>query len=194
MRFYNERLPFELTNAQKRVVKEVRKDVATGSQMNRLLQGDVGSGKTMVALLCCLLALDNGFQACIMAPTEILAEQHYQSIVEQIGELPIKVDLLTGNVKGKRRKAVLDGVADGSVKILVGTHALIEPSVSFLNLGFVVIDEQHRFGVKQRAKLWGKCTAAPYIGNDRHSHSAHIGHDRIWRFGRERDRRIASRS
>lgn len=163
MRFYNERLPFELTNAQKRVVKEVRKDVATGSQMNRLLQGDVGSGKTMVALLCCLLALDNGFQACIMAPTEILAEQHYQSIVEQIGELPIKVDLLTGNVKGKRRKAVLDGVADGSVKILVGTHALIEPSVSFLNLGFVVIDEQHRFGVKQRAKLWGKNVRPPHI-------------------------------
>ena len=163
MRFYNERLPFELTNAQKRVVKEVRKDVATGSQMNRLLQGDVGSGKTMVALLCCLLALDNGFQACIMAPTEILAEQHYQSIVEQIGELPIKVDLLTGNVKGKRRKAVLDGVADGSVKILVGTHALIEPSVSFLNLGFVVIDEQHRFGVKQRAKLWGKNIRPPHI-------------------------------
>lgn len=163
MRFYNERLPFELTNAQKRVVKEVRKDVATGSQMNRLLQGDVGSGKTMVALLCCLLALDNGFQACIMAPTEILAEQHYQSIVEQIGDLPIKVDLLTGSVKGKRRKAVLDGVADGSIKILVGTHALIEPSVSFLNLGFVVIDEQHRFGVKQRAKLWGKNVRPPHI-------------------------------
>lgn len=163
MRFYNECLPFELTNAQKRVIREIRRDVSTGRQMNRLLQGDVGSGKTMVALLCCLLAIDNGFQACIMAPTEILAEQHFQSIREYLGEMPIKVELLTGSVKGKRRKEVLQAVADGSVHILVGTHALIEPTVSFSNLGFVVIDEQHRFGVKQRAKLWNKNVRPPHI-------------------------------
>ena len=163
MRFYNERLPFELTNAQKRVIREIRRDVSTGRQMNRLLQGDVGSGKTMVALLCCLLALDNQFQACIMAPTEILAEQHFQSISDYLGNLPIKVELLTGSVKGKRRKEVLQGVADGSIHILVGTHALIEPTVSFSNLGLVVIDEQHRFGVKQRAKLWNKNVHPPHI-------------------------------
>lgn len=161
--FYNNCLPFELTNAQKRVVREVRKDVSTGRQMNRLLQGDVGSGKTMVALLCCLLALDNHFQACIMAPTEILAEQHYQSISEYLKDLPITVELLTGNVKGKRRKEVLQGVADGSVQLLVGTHALIEPTVRFFNLGLVVIDEQHRFGVKQRAQLWSKNVNPPHI-------------------------------
>ena len=163
MRFYNERLPFELTNAQKRVIREIRRDVSTGRQMNRLLQGDVGSGKTMVALLCCLLALDNQFQACIMAPTEILAEQHFQSINDYLGNLPIKVELLTGSVKGKHRKEVLQGVADGSIHILVGTHALIEPTVSFSNLGLVVIDEQHRFGVKQRAKLWNKNVHPPHI-------------------------------
>lgn len=162
-RFYRECLPFELTNAQKRVVREIRGDVATGRQMNRLLQGDVGSGKTMVALLCCLLAIDNNFQACIMAPTEILAEQHFASISEYLGTLPVGVELLTGNVKGKRRKQVLQGVADGSVNILVGTHALIEPTVTFLNLGFVVIDEQHRFGVKQRASLWQKNVRPPHI-------------------------------
>lgn len=163
MTFYNECLPFELTNAQKKVVREIRNDVSTGSQMNRLLQGDVGSGKTMVALLCCLLAIDNHFQACIMAPTEILAEQHFESISAYVEKLPLKVELLTGNVKGKRRKEVLQGVADGSVNILVGTHALIEPTVSFINLGLVVIDEQHRFGVKQRAKLWTKNTRPPHI-------------------------------
>lgn len=163
MRFYNECLPFELTNAQKRVIREIRQDVRTGSQMNRLLQGDVGSGKTMVALLCSLLAIDNHFQACIMAPTEILAEQHYESICEYLGKMPLKVELLTGNVKGKRRKEVLQGVADGSVHLLVGTHALIEPSVVFHNLGLVVIDEQHRFGVKQRAKLWEKNVRPPHI-------------------------------
>jgi len=163
MRFYQERLPFELTAAQKRVVKEIRRDLATGRQMNRLLQGDVGSGKTMVALLCCLLAIDNGFQACIMAPTEILAEQHFASLTEYLGNLPVCVELLTGNVKGKRRKDVLQGTADGSVHILVGTHALIEPTVGFLNLGFVVIDEQHRFGVKQRARLWEKNVHPPHI-------------------------------
>lgn len=163
MQFYNERMPFELTNAQKRVVREIRSDVVTGKQMNRLLQGDVGSGKTMVALLSCLLALDNGFQACIMAPTEILAEQHLQSVTEYLGNLPIKVELLTGMVKGKKRKEVLAGIADGSIHILIGTHALIEPKVTFHNLGLVVIDEQHRFGVKQRAQLWKKNVCPPHI-------------------------------
>lgn len=163
MQFYNERLPFELTNAQKRVVREIRSDVVTGKQMNRLLQGDVGSGKTMVALLSCLLALDNGFQACIMAPTEILAEQHLQSVTEYLGNLSIKVELLTGMVKGKKRKEVLAGIADGSIHILIGTHALIEPKVMFHNLGLVVIDEQHRFGVKQRAQLWKKNVCPPHI-------------------------------
>lgn len=163
MRFYNERLPFELTNAQKRVVHEIHKDISTGQQMNRLLQGDVGSGKTMVALLSCLLALDNNFQACIMAPTEILAEQHYASIADYLGDLPIKVELLTGNVKGKRRKEILQGVENGSVHLLIGTHALIEPTVVFYNLGLVVIDEQHRFGVKQRAALWQKNVRPPHI-------------------------------
>ena len=163
MDFYHNYLPFELTNAQKRVIKEVRKDVSTGRQMNRLLQGDVGSGKTMVALLCSLLALDNGFQACIMAPTEILAEQHFQSIKEYLEHMPIHVELLTGSVKGKHRKEVLQGVKDGTIQVLVGTHALIEPTVDFYNLGFVVIDEQHRFGVKQRAMLWNKNTRPPHI-------------------------------
>lgn len=163
MDFYNNYLPFELTNAQKRVIKEVRRDVSTGRQMNRLLQGDVGSGKTMVALLCSLLALDNGFQACIMAPTEILAEQHYQSISAYIEHMPIRVELLTGSIKGKCRKEVLQGVKDGTVQVLVGTHALIEPTVEFCNLGLVVIDEQHRFGVKQRAMLWNKNTCPPHI-------------------------------
>lgn len=163
MDFYNNYLPFELTNAQKRVIKEVRRDVSTGRQMNRLLQGDVGSGKTMVALLCSLLALDNGFQACIMAPTEILAEQHYQSISAYLEHMPIRVELLTGSVKGKCRKEVLQGVKDGTIQVLVGTHALIEPTVEFCNLGLVVIDEQHRFGVKQRAMLWNKNTCPPHI-------------------------------
>lgn len=163
MDFYNNYLPFELTNAQKRVIKEVRRDVSTGRQMNRLLQGDVGSGKTMVALLCSLLALDNGFQACIMAPTEILAEQHYQSISAYLEHMPIRVELLTGSVKGKCRKDVLQGVKDGTIQVLVGTHALIEPTVEFCNLGLVVIDEQHRFGVKQRAMLWNKNTCPPHI-------------------------------
>ena len=163
LRFFNERLPFELTNAQKRVVREIRKDLSTGRQMNRLLQGDVGSGKTMVALLCALLAIDNQFQACIMAPTEILAEQHFVSISEYLGPLPVRVALLTGTVKGKKRKEVLQGVADGSIQLLVGTHALIEPTVGFLNLGLVIIDEQHRFGVKQRAQLWEKNIRPPHI-------------------------------
>lgn len=163
MRFYNERLPFRLTGAQQRVIKEIRADVLTGRQMNRLLQGDVGSGKTMVALMTCLIAIDNGFQTCLMAPTEILAEQHFETLKNLLGDVGVKVELLTGIVKGKRRKQVLEGTADGSVRILVGTHALIEPTVQFQNLGFVVIDEQHRFGVKQRAKLWQKNVRPPHI-------------------------------
>lgn len=162
-RFYEERLPFELTGAQKRVIKEIRSDMRHGKQMNRLLQGDVGSGKTMVALMCCLIAIDNGFQACLMAPTEILAEQHLQTLKQQLGDLPVNVQLLTGNVKGKARDEVLGGIADGRVNILVGTHALIEPTVHFLNLGLAIIDEQHRFGVKQRAKLWQKNVRPPHV-------------------------------
>lgn len=163
LHFYNHCLPFSLTDAQKRVIREIHHDMQTGRQMNRLLQGDVGSGKTMVALLCMLLALDNHFQACLMAPTEILAEQHMQSISEYLSGMPVSVALLTGNVKGKERKRVLAGVADGSIQILIGTHALIEPRVSFLNLGLCVIDEQHRFGVKQRAQLWKKNLQPPHI-------------------------------
>lgn len=162
-RFYYEQLPFELTEAQKRVIREIRQDMRFGQQMNRLLQGDVGSGKTMVALMCCLLAVDNGFQACIMAPTEILAEQHLQTITRQLGSLPVKVALLTGNVTGKKRREILQETADGTIQILVGTHALIEPTVQFLNLGLAIIDEQHRFGVKQRAKLWQKNVKAPHV-------------------------------
>ena len=154
--FYNNHLPFPLTGAQKRVIREIRQDMGSGRQMNRLLQGDVGSGKTLVALMSMLIALDNGYQACIMAPTEILAEQHLQTIRQFLGDMNIRVELLTGIVKGKRREAVLQGIADGSVQILVGTHAVIEDPVQFLHLGFVVIDEQHRFGVAQRAKLWNK--------------------------------------
>ena len=161
--FYAHHLPFSLTEAQKRVIKEVHADLRSGRQMNRLLQGDVGSGKTMVATLVALLALDNGFQACIMAPTEILAEQHYKGISAQLKPLGLRVELLTGTVKGKRRKVVLEGIARGEVQIVVGTHALIEPTVAFLNLGLVVIDEQHRFGVKQRAALWAKNTRPPHI-------------------------------
>ncbi|HNI55543.1 MAG TPA: DEAD/DEAH box helicase, partial [Chitinophagales bacterium] len=150
--FYTAHMPFELTNAQKRVMKEIRKDLLSGRQMNRLLQGDVGSGKTVVALLTMLMALDNGFQACLMAPTEILSQQHIAGISELLKDLPIQVALLTGSVKGKQRKLILEGVADGSIQILIGTHALIEETVQFKNLGCVVIDEQHRFGVEQRSK------------------------------------------
>lgn len=162
-RFYAEQLPFSLTGAQKRVVREIREDMRTGRQMNRLLQGDVGSGKTMVALMCCLIALDNGYQACLMAPTEILAEQHLASLRNFLGDLPVRVELLTGSVTGNARKTILEGLANGEVKILVGTHAVIEPTVSFLNLGLAIIDEQHRFGVKQRAKLWDKNIHPPHI-------------------------------
>jgi ATP-dependent DNA helicase RecG len=161
--FYHTCLPFQLTGAQKRVMHEIRADLGSGRQMNRLLQGDVGSGKTLVALMAMLIALDNGFQACIMAPTEILAEQHLQTIRSFLGNLPIRVEMLTGIVKGAKRKEVLDGVLDGSVHILVGTHAVIEDTVQFRQLGLAVIDEQHRFGVAQRAKLWGKGPADTYI-------------------------------
>lgn len=162
-RFYKERIPFELTGAQKRVLREIQADMSSGRQMNRLLQGDVGSGKTMVALMTCLLAIGNGFQTCLMAPTEILAEQHLATLREQLGDLPVRVELLTGIVKGARRREILEATARGEVDILVGTHALIEPTVQFLNLGLAVVDEQHRFGVKQRAKLWEKNARPPHI-------------------------------
>lgn len=162
-KFYEKNLPFELTEAQKRVIREIRQDMGSGKQMNRLLQGDVGSGKTLVALMSMLLALDNGFQACIMAPTEILAEQHYVTFTKLLEGLPIQVELLTGTVKGKRRKAILKGLEDGSVKILVGTHAVLEDTVNFNRLGMVVVDEQHRFGVAQRARLWTKNDNPPHV-------------------------------
>jgi ATP-dependent DNA helicase RecG len=161
--FYHDHLPFQLTEAQKRVIREIRKDTGSGRQMNRLLQGDVGSGKTLVALMSMLIALDNGYQACIMAPTEILAEQHLQTIQDFLKGMDIRVELLTGIVKGKKRQEVLEGLQDGSVQILVGTHAVIEDTVIFSNLGFVVVDEQHRFGVAQRARLWGKNTNPPHV-------------------------------
>ena len=161
--FYSDKLPFNLTNAQKRVLKEIRKDVASGAHMNRLLQGDVGSGKTIVALLTTLLALDNGFQATIMAPTEILANQHYTAISELVDGLNINVDILTGSVKTKKRKEIHENLENGFLHILIGTHALLEDKVKFKNLGIAIIDEQHRFGVKQRAKLWAKNKLPPHI-------------------------------
>ena len=161
--FYHDHLPFTLTEAQKRVVREIRKDTCSGRQMNRLLQGDVGSGKTLVALMAMLIALDNGYQACIMAPTEILAEQHLRTIMDFLQGMDIRVELLTGIVKGRRRQEILDGLLDGTVRILVGTHALIEDSVQFARLGMAVVDEQHRFGVAQRAKLWGKSQNPPHV-------------------------------
>ncbi|HUH75253.1 MAG TPA: ATP-dependent DNA helicase RecG [Chitinophagales bacterium] len=161
--FYHQYLPFELTGAQKRVLKEIRKDTLSGSQMNRLLQGDVGSGKTMVALLSMLMGVDNGFQAAMMAPTEILAQQHFSGIQEMLMPLGLKVEILTGSVKGKKRKELLARLAIGEIDILIGTHALIEPPVIFKNLGIVVIDEQHRFGVQQRAQLRTKAVIPPHI-------------------------------
>lgn len=161
--FFREHLPFALTGAQKRVLREIRQDTGTGRQMNRLLQGDVGSGKTIVALMTMLLALDNGFQACLMAPTEILAQQHYYSISELLEQMGIEVRLLTGSVKGRVRKEILQQLADGSLRIVVGTHALIEDEVKFHNLGMAVIDEQHRFGVGQRARLWQKNELPPHV-------------------------------
>lgn len=161
--FYHNNLPFALTEAQKRVMREIRSDVGSGRQMNRLLQGDVGSGKTLVALMAMLIAIDNSFQACIMAPTEILAEQHLATINDFLRGLDIHVELLTGIVKGKRRKSVLEGVSNGEIQILVGTHAIIEDTVRFAHLGMVVVDEQHRFGVAQRAKLWSKSENPPHV-------------------------------
>ena len=161
--FYAQNLAFELTGAQKRVMREIRSDMNCGQQMNRLLQGDVGSGKTLVALMSMLIAIDNGFQACMMAPTEILAEQHLTTIKEFLKGLPIRVELLTGIVKGKQRKAILEGLDTGEVQILVGTHAVIEDTVQFARLGLAVIDEQHRFGVAQRARLWAKSQNPPHI-------------------------------
>lgn len=161
--FYRHNLPFSLTGAQMRVIREIREDMRSGRQMNRLLQGDVGSGKTLVALMSMLIALDNGYQAALMAPTEILAEQHLATIQSFLEGMNIRVELLTGIVKGKRRTEVLNGIADGSVQILVGTHAIIEDTVQFSRLGFVVIDEQHRFGVAQRARLWGKSKNPPHV-------------------------------
>ena len=161
--FYRHYLPFELTGAQKRVIKEIRRDMGSGRQMNRLLQGDVGSGKTLVALMSMLIALDNGYQTCLMAPTEILASQHYDTIRKLLGSMPVKVELLTGSVKGKKREAILRSLTLGETHILIGTHAVLEDTVCFSSLGMVVIDEQHRFGVAQRAKLWNKNTRPPHV-------------------------------
>lgn len=161
--FFNDYLPFPLTNAQKRVIKEIRADMGSGKQMNRLLQGDVGSGKTVVALMCMLLANDNGFQACLMAPTEILAVQHFNTLRDLLQDMPVHIGLLTGNTKAKDRRILHEALRAGEMNILIGTHALIEDEVQFQNLGLVVIDEQHRFGVEQRSKLWKKNTNPPHV-------------------------------
>jgi ATP-dependent DNA helicase RecG len=161
--YYKDHLKFELTNAQKRVIKEIRSDVKNNKQMNRLLQGDVGSGKTIVALLSMLIAIDNGFQACIMAPTEILAQQHFTTISAELSEMGINVNILTGSKKTKARRELLEKLENGEIQLLVGTHALLEDKVKFNNLGFVVIDEQHKFGVAQRAKLWKKNKFPPHV-------------------------------
>ena len=161
--FYKEHLPFELTNAQKRVIREIRADVGSGRQMNRLLQGDVGSGKTIIALFTMLIAKDNGFQACLMAPTEILATQHFDKISKQLAPLGLRVEFLSGSTKTAKRRQILEGLQSGDVDILIGTHALIEDPVVFQNLGLVVIDEQHRFGVEQRARLWRKNAVPPHV-------------------------------
>ncbi|MEO8174221.1 MAG: ATP-dependent DNA helicase RecG [Sediminibacterium sp.] len=160
---YSKYLPFELTGAQKRVVKEIRADTARGHQMNRLLQGDVGSGKTIVALLSMLLAADNGYQSCLMAPTEILAQQHYSGLSELLKEMPVEIALLTGSTKTKERKRILNGLLEDTIHFVVGTHAVIEDAVQFKNLGLVIVDEQHRFGVAQRARLWEKATVPPHV-------------------------------
>lgn len=161
--FYHKNLPFELTNAQKRVIKEIRQDTGSGRQMNRLLQGDVGSGKTLVALMAMLIALDNGYQACMMAPTEILANQHYETIREMLFGMNVRVELLTSSVKGRKREEIHSGLLTGDIHILIGTHAVIEDTVGFSSLGLVIIDEQHRFGVAQRARLWSKNTQPPHV-------------------------------
>jgi ATP-dependent DNA helicase RecG len=161
--FYKKKLPFSLTNAQKRVIREIRKDTVSGKQMNRLLQGDVGSGKTLVAIMCMLIAVDNGFQSCLMAPTEILAAQHFATFSRMLSGMEVKVALLTGSTRKKEREEIHAGLLSGKIDILIGTHALIEDIVQFRNLGFVVIDEQHRFGVVQRAKLWEKSSQPPHV-------------------------------
>lgn len=163
LHFYEKQLPFQLTEAQKRVVREIRADMKTGAQMNRLLQGDVGSGKTVVALLSMLLAVDNGFQACLMAPTEILASQHFETLKDLLGDMPVQIGLLTGSTSQKARKQLHEALANGALHLLVGTHALLEPGVVFKQLGLTIIDEQHRFGVAQRAKLWAKSQLPPHV-------------------------------
>jgi ATP-dependent DNA helicase RecG len=161
--FYRDRLPFKLTEAQMRVLKEIRADLKSGTQMNRLLQGDVGSGKTLVALMTMLLAVDNGYQACLMAPTELLARQHLESIRQLLGDMPVRCALLTGQVKGQSRKAIVQDLYQGTLHLVIGTHALLENEVRFASLGLAVIDEQHRFGVEQRSKLWSKATLSPHV-------------------------------
>jgi ATP-dependent DNA helicase RecG len=161
--FYTHHLPFELTGAQKRVLKEIRKDLGSGKQMNRLLQGDVGSGKTMVALMAMLIAADNGYQSCFMAPTEILARQHFESLKSMLGNIPVKIGILTGSSTAKEKREILKATKEGEITILTGTHALIEDVVQFKNLGLAIVDEQHRFGVAQRAKLWDKNEINPHI-------------------------------
>jgi ATP-dependent DNA helicase RecG len=161
--FYEKYLPFELTGAQKRVVKEIRKDTGTGKQMNRLLQGDVGSGKTIVALLVMLLAADNGYQSCLMAPTEILARQHFAGLQKLLKDLPVNIRILTGSTKAAERREILKQLEAGEIRLVVGTHALLEDTVKFKNLGLAIVDEQHRFGVAQRAKLWGKAPIPPHV-------------------------------
>ena len=161
--FYHNHLPFQLTEAQKRVIREIHQDMQSGHQMNRLVQGDVGSGKTVVALMAMLLAIGNGYQTCIMAPTEILAEQHLATFRHLLGNMEVRVELLTGVVRGKKREAILQDLQDAKIHVLVGTHAVIEDNVQFKNLGFVVIDEQHRFGVAQRARLWDKNQIPPHV-------------------------------
>jgi ATP-dependent DNA helicase RecG len=161
--FFHNNLPFELTGAQKKVLREIRQDAATGKQMNRLLQGDVGSGKTLVALMTMLMALDNGYQSCLMAPTEILAQQHFKTLTRFLEGMDIKVEILTGSTKVAKRRVIHEGLQDGSISIIVGTHALVEDTVQFKNLGLAVIDEQHRFGVAQRARMWQKNEITPHI-------------------------------
>ena len=161
--FYSNNLPFELTGAQKRVLKEIRQDTATGRQMNRLLQGDVGSGKTIVALLTMLLAVDNGFQGCLLAPTEILTNQHFSSFSELLRGLPVTIGMLTGSVKAAARRKILEQLSEGRTDMLIGTHAVLEDPVVFRNLGLAIIDEQHRFGVAQRAKIWKKAALPPHV-------------------------------
>ena len=182
--FFIHHLPFELTSAQKRVIKEIRLDMGTGRQMNRLLQGDVGSGKTIVALLLMLIAIDNNYQACLVAPTEILAQQHYQSLSAQFEKMQLSVALLTGSSTKKERQSIHQGLQDGSLHVLIGTHAILEDTVQFKQLGLAIIDEQHRFGVAQRAKLWQKKRTTPSrFSHDRNTHTQDLSDERVWRLG-----------